>query len=241
ATTALNKPVNGNNGSWWRRAFGSAEKPPATTTSLSNPTHPTAPPPKPVEPERPLPSPPQDPVAVDLMKQTQGAVVILLQQSDMAKNTVEMMLQQGSRTWKPSRASKYQDASFAYQKGLNYYFQKDIQPGTYDVLVRIRRGGKSAVQQPFALFGKIAPPGSRSQTYAFGRYGLGGSQDQWTVAGHLVIGANSLQYRAALPMVSESARPLPAGEPSAEPTVPTAPASTPTPDPAKKKRTGKWG
>ncbi|MEO6760605.1 MAG: hypothetical protein ABIO24_14185, partial [Saprospiraceae bacterium] len=189
ATTALNKPVNGNNGSWWRRTFGSAEKSPPTSPSASNPS---APPPKPVEAERPLPSPPQDPVAVDLMKQTQGAVVILLQQSDVAKSTVEMMLQQGSRSWKPSRASKYQDATFAYQKGLNYYFQKDIQPGTYDVLVRIRRGGKSAVQQPFALFGKIVPPGGRSQTYAFGRYGLGGGQDEWTVAGHLIIGANGL-------------------------------------------------
>jgi hypothetical protein len=229
------KPVNGNNGSWWRRNFGIAETPPPTSTPP-----PPAPAPKPVETGNPMPSPPQDPVAVDLMKQTQGAVVILLQQVDRARNSVEMMLQQGGRTWKPSRASKYQDATFAYQKGLNYFYQKDIQPGAYSVMVRIRRGGKSAVTQPFALFGKIVPAGGRTQTYAFGRYAIGGSQDAWESAGQLIISNSGLQFRPSLPKALEVMPNTPGSEPSAEPTVPAV--STPPPSPnASKKRNSKWG
>ena len=231
--TAPAKSVTGNNGSWWRRTFGSTETPPATTPA-TNPANPA----QPTEPNNPSPSPKQDPVAVDLMKQTQGAVVILLQQSDMAKNTLEMMLQQGGRTWKPSRASKYQDATFAYQKGLNYFYQKEIQPGTYDVMVRVRRGGKSAVQQPFALFGKIVPPGQRTQTYAFGRYAIGGSQDDWSMAGQLTISSSGLTFRASMPKASEITPFTPGNQPSAEPTVPAA--ATPAPG-TPKKRSGKWG
>lgn len=177
---------------------------------------------------------------MDLMKQTQGAVVILLQQTDRARNSVEMMLQQGGRTWKPSRASKYQDATFAYQKGLNYFYQKEIQPGAYTVLVRIRRGSKSAVSQPFALFGKIVPAGGRTQTYAFGRYAIGGSQDGWEAAGQLIITNAGLQFRPGLSKASEMAPGTPGTEPSAEPTVPAV--STPAPAPnAPKKRNSKWG
>ncbi len=235
-TAAPAKPVNGNSGSWWRRTFGVAEKSPEP--AMPDPSTPA--PQQPVETGNPTPSPPQDPVAVDLMKQTQGAVVILLQQTDRAKNSVEMMLQQGNRSWKPSRASKYQDATFAYQKGLNYFYQKEIQPGTYDVLVRIRRGGKSEVSQPFALFGKIVPPGRRTQTYAFGRYAIGGSQDQWESAGQLIITSGGLSFRPRLSKASEMAPYTPDTEPSVEPSV--QPVSTPVPAPGKtKKRAGKWG
>ena len=235
ATSTLpTKPANGNNGSWWRRTFGAAEKPPVIP---SPPPNPTAPAPKPVETSPIPPAPPQDPVAVDLMKQTQGAVVILLQQTDVAKNAVEMMLQQGSRTWKPSRASKYQDATFAYQKGLNYFYQKEIQPGTYEVMVRIRKGSKSAATQAFSLFGKAVPAGRRTQTYAFGRYAIGGSQSDWVTAGQLVITAHGLEFRPRLPKASETAPATPDSTPVAEPSgsPTTKPASTP------KKRGGKWG
>lgn len=235
------KPVNGNNGSWWRRTFGPAEKPPPPSQPATNtPNTPGTPnkPSQPVETSNPAPSPPQDPVAVDLMKQTQGAVVILLQQTDVAKNSVEMMLQQGNRSWKPSRASKYQDATFAYQKGLNYFYQKDIQPGTYEVMVRIRRGGKSTAQQPFSLFGKIVPPGRRTQTYAFGRYAIGGSQSDWESAGQLVITSTGLEFHPKLSKATETAAPAAGSEPSAAPpstqTVKPAPETT-------KKRSGKWG
>ena len=232
-TPQPSKPANGNNGSWWRRTFGAAEKP----ATASPPSSPNTPAPKPVETSPQPPSPPQDPVAVDLMKQTQGAVVILLQQTDLAKNSVEMMLQQGNRTWKPSRASKYQDATFAYQKGLNYFYQKDIQPGTYDVMVRIRKGSKSAVSQAFSLFGKIVPAGRRTQTYAFGRYALGGSQSDWEMAGQVVITSSGLEFRPRLPKASETA-------PASTDSAPVAdPAGSPTAKPAAtpKKRGGKWG
>ena len=232
-TPQPSKPANGNNGSWWRRTFGAAEKP----ATASPPSSPNTPAPKPVETSPQPPSPPQDPVAVDLMKQTQGAVVILLQQTDLAKNSVEMMLQQGNRTWKPSRASKYQDATFAYQKGLNYFYQKDIQPGTYDVMVRIRKGSKSAVSQAFSLFGKIVPAGRRTQTYAFGRYALGGSQSDWEMAGQVVITSSGLEFRPRLPKASESAPASPDSAPVAEPTG--SPTAKPAPTP--KKRGGKWG
>ncbi len=232
-TPQPSKPANGNNGSWWRRTFGAAEKP----APASPPSTPNTPAPKPVETSPQPPSPPQDPVAVDLMKQTQGAVVILLQQTDLAKNSVEMMLQQGNRTWKPSRASKYQDATFAYQKGLNYFYQKDIQPGTYDVMVRIRKGSKSAVSQAFSLFGKIVPAGRRTQTYAFGRYALGGSQSDWEMAGQVVITSSGLEFRPRLPKASETAPATPDSAPLAEPTG--SPTAKPAPTP--KKRGGKWG
>lgn len=229
------KPANGNNGSWWRRTFGVAEKPPP-------PVQPAPPNPAPerVETGNPTPAPPQDPVAVDLMKQTQGAVVILLQQTDQAKNSVEMMLQQGNRTWKPSRASKYQDATFAYQKGLNYFYQKEIQPGTYDVMVRVRRGSKSAGTQAFSLFGKIVPPGQRTRTYAFGRYAIGGSQDAWEPAGQVVITNTGLVFGPRLSTAPEIAPLTPGSEPVANPTG--SPSTTPAPAPsAPKKRGGKWG
>ena len=232
-TPQPSKPVNGNNGSWWRRTFGAAEKP----ATASQPSSPNTPAPKPVETSPQPPSPPQDPVAVDLMKQTQGAVVILLQQTDLAKNSVEMMLQQGNRTWKPSRASKYQDATFAYQKGLNYFYQKDIQPGTYDVMVRIRKGSKSAVSQAFSLFGKIVPAGRRTQTYAFGRYALGGSQSDWEMAGQVVITSSGLEFRPRLPKASETAPASTDSAPVAEPAG--SPQAKPTSTP--KKRSGKWG
>lgn len=232
------KPVNGNNGSWWRRTFGTAEKPPEPVQPKPQ-VDPAPDRTGPVEPTQ-APSPPQDPVAVDLMKQTQGAVVILLQQSDVAKTAVEMMLQQGSRTWKPSRASKYQDATFAYQKGLNYYYQKEMQPGTYDVLVRIKKGSKSAGTQPFSLFGKAIPPGRRSQTYAFGRYAIGGSQSDWQMAGQLVVTGNGLEFRPRMTKVPETIHPTPDGVPVAEPTgTPSTPSPTPATTP--KKRSGKWG
>ena len=232
-TTLPAKPANGNNGSWWRRTFGAAEKP----APVSPPAQPADPAPQPIVTSPQPPSPPQDPVAVDLMKQTQGAVVILLQQTDVAKNSVEMMLQQGNRTWKPSRASKYQDATFAYQKGLNYFYQKEIQPGAYDVMVRIRKGGKSAATQAFSLFGKVVPASRRTQTYAFGRYAIGGSQSDWETAGQLVITANGLEFRPRLPKASETSPATPDSAPVAEP------AGNPTVKPAStsKKRGGKWG
>lgn len=237
-TAQVSKPANGNNGSWWRRTFGPSEKPPEP-----NPVRPEEPKPetpKPVEPINTTPAPPQDPVAVDLMKQTQGAVVILLQQTDVAKNSVEMMLQQGSRTWKPSRASKYQDATFAYQKGLNYFYQKEMQPGTYDVMVRIRKGSKSAGMQPFSLFGKAVPAGRRTQTYAFGRYAIGGSQSEWQSAGQLVVTGNGLEFRPRLSKAPETVTPTQQeGQPVADPTG--SPATTPAPTSAPKKRSGKWG
>jgi len=232
-TNAPDKPANGNNGSWWRRSFGAAEKP----APVYPPSTPNTPAPKPVETSPQPPAPPQDPVAVDLMKQTQGAVVILLQQTDLAKNSVEMMLQQGNRTWKPSRASKYQDATFAYQKGLNYFYQKDIQPGTYDVMVRIRKGSKSAATQTFSLFGKIVPAGRRTQTYAFGRYALGGSQSDWEMAGQVVITSSGLEFRPRLPKASEIAPAAPDSAPVADPTASPQPKPAATP----KKRGGKWG
>ncbi|MEO6038718.1 MAG: hypothetical protein ABIQ93_09915, partial [Saprospiraceae bacterium] len=37
------KPAEGNNGSWWRRTFGVAEKPQQPSTSHPNPTNPAAP------------------------------------------------------------------------------------------------------------------------------------------------------------------------------------------------------
>lgn len=232
ASTQPAKPANGNNGSWWKRTFGAAEKP-APPVQPAPPT----PKPQPTETGHPMPTAPQDPVSVDLMKQTQGAVVILLQQADQAKQSVEMMLQQGSRTWKPSRASKYQDATFAYQKGLNYFYQKDIQTGAYDVLVRVRKSNKSATTQPFSLYGKIVPGGGRTQTYSFGRYAIGGSQSDWQLAGQLVVTASGLEFRPRLAKVSDKITPTPDTPPVADPTgsPKTAPANTP------KKRSGKWG
>jgi hypothetical protein len=237
-TTLPSKPANGNNGSWWRRTFGVSEKPPEPTQP--KPADPTPQTQQPrVETNPQPPSPPQDPVAVDLMKQTQGAVVILLQQTDVAKNSVEMMLQQGSRTWKPSRASKYQDATFAYQKGLNYFYQKEMQPGTYDVMVRIRKGSKSAGTQAFSLFGKAVPEGRRTQTYAFGRYAIGGTQSDWQSAGQLVITGAGLEFRPRLPKAPENLSPAPdnppVADPSGSPAIPSAPA------PATTKKRGKWG
>lgn len=227
--TTPQAPARDNNGSWWRRTFGRTEPAP--------PAQPEAPAPKPTQPTQPEspnqpPAPPQDPVAVDLMKQTQGAVVILLQQVDRSKNSVELRLRQGNRIWS-NRAGKYQDATFTYQKGLNYFYQKEIQPGTYDVEVRIRRGSKNSSQQPFALFGKIVPPGRRTQTYAFGRYAIGGSQGEWTTAGQVVVGPTGLEFRPRL-------APAPEAVPDPTPVDPT-PASAPPPADKPKSRPGKWG
>lgn len=232
AKPVATKPANGNNGSWWQRTFGSTKpQPPETNHSQQDPTPASTPQQTPNQP----PSPPQDPVAVDLMKQTQGAVVILLQQTDVAKNSVELMLRQGSRTWKPSRASKYQDDTFAYQKGLNYFYQPELHPGTFEVLVRIRRGSKAAAQQPFALYGKIVPPGQRTQTYAFGRYGIAGSQGDWVPAGQLVVTATGLEYRSHLSPVAEMSPTQPTADPGSGPAPVSAPPAV------KPKRSGKWG
>lgn len=201
-----------------------------------------APQPTPTEPAKPAtpaappqpPAPPQDPVAVDLMKQTEGAVVILLQQPDKAKTAVEFMLRQGSRTWKPSRAGKYQDNDFQYQKSLNYFFQKEIQAGVYEVLVRVKRGQRGDGAQPFALYGKLAAPGQKSRSYHFGNYALGGSESDWVSAGSLQISDNNLSYQSRL---SKAAANVQTPGPSTQPAI-----GSPEPKARPVKgRAGKWG
>ena len=188
---------------------------------------------KPVKPDQPAqpvqpPAPPQDPVAVDLMKQTKGDVTLLLQQEGLAKQTVEFMLRQGNQTWKPSRASKYQNDEFQYEKNLNYFYQASIQPGTYEVLVRIKRRSNATTAQPFALFGKIIQPGYKSITHNFGTYALSGSDD-WVRAGTFTVLSNTISFKSALP-------PATATSPTDE--QPTVPAQAPKPEP---KKVGKWG
>ena len=188
---------------------------------------------KPVKPDQPAqpvqpPAPPQDPVAVDLMKQTKGDVTLLLQQEGLAKQTVEFMLRQGNQTWKPSRASKYQNDEFQYEKNLNYFYQASIRPGTYEVLVRIKRRSNATSAQPFALFGKIIQPGYKSITHNFGTYALSGSDD-WVRAGTFTVLSNTISFKSALP-------PATATSPTDE--QPNVPAEAPKPEP---KKVGKWG
>jgi len=174
------------------------------------------------------PTPPQDPVAVDMMKQTKGDITLLLQQEGLAKQTVEFMLRQGNQTWKPSRASKYQNDEFQYEKSLNYFYQASIQPGTYEVLVRIKRRSNATTAQPFSLFGKIIQPGYKSITHNFGTYAISGSDD-WVRAGTFTVLSNTISYKSALP-------PATATSPTDE--QPNVPAQAPKPEP---KKVGKWG
>ncbi len=208
-----------------------AYKPSPPPQPAPAPTPVPQPKPEPVKPqptEQQPPSPPQDPVAVDLMKQTKGAVTLLLQQDGRAKQTVEFMLRQGSKSWKPSRASKYQNDEFKYEKSLNYYYQADIQPGTYEVWVRVKRGNRNAGNQPFALFGKIIPPGQKTQTQNFGTYAVSSGED-WVRAGTFTVTGNSMNFKSALP-------PATAIQPTDQPV--TTPSTIPKPEP---KKTGKWG
>lgn len=201
--------------------------------------------PKPAQPEptptpRPQtdnqpPAPPQDPVAVDLLKSTKGTAVLLLQQADQAKASVEFMIRQGSRTWKPSRASKYQDETFAYEKRLNYFYQTQLQPGTYEVLVRVKRGAKGT-RQVFGLFGKIIPPGQTARSFNFGTFSVGNDQRDWVKAGTFTITTGGLNFQSQLP----TATPENAATNPAPPTSNPAPATTPATKPNKGK-SGKWG
>lgn len=186
-----------------------------------------APKPEPVE-QRP-PTPPQDPVAVDLMKQTKGDVTLLLQQEGLAKQSVEFMLKQGNQTWKPSRASKYQNDEFQYEKSLNYFYQASIQPGAYEVWVRVKKRTNASGGQPFALFGKIVQPGYKSITHNFGTYAVGDGSD-WVRAGTFTVLSTGIAFKSALPAAT-------ATSPTDESTTPP-PAQRPKPEP---KKVGKWG
>lgn len=176
--------------------------------------------------EQQPPTPPQDPVAVDLMKQTKGDITLLLQQEGLAKQSVEFMLKQGNQTWKPSRASKYQNDEFQYEKSLNYFYQAGIKPGAYEVWVRVKKRTNAAGGQPFALFGKIIQPGYKSITHNFGTYLASG--DEWMRAGTFTVLSNSIAFKSALP-------PATANTPTEEP---VAPPPAPKPEP---KKGGKWG
>ena len=225
------EPVKTGPGGWWRKP---------------QPVQPEVPEPKP-QPQRSEPQPetttintpasptlPQDPVAVDLLKQTKGAVVILLQQANQSKASVEFMLRQGSRTWKPTRASKYQNNDFQYEKSLTYFYQNEIQPGTYEVLVRVKKGQRSGGAKPFSLYGKLIPPGQQTKTYTFGRFATSGSGSDWVPAGYLKISAGDLNYQSKLPAVKEENDPA-----SAEPK--TQQQSTPAPSKPSGGKAGKWG
>lgn len=214
---------------------------PSVPNEKPNPTTPQPPPPKPTTPAPAPPStvphppsPPSDPVAVDLMKQTKGAVVILLQQADQSKQSVEFMLRQGNRTWKPGRASKFQDNGFKYEKALNYFYQSEIEPGTYEVLVRVKSGQRGGGAKPFSLFGKLVPPGQKSLSYNFGAYSVNGAASDWVSAGTLKVSASGLQYQSRLPVATKS---------ETEPTqnAPTTPDSKPAPATKPSGRSGKWG
>ena len=207
-----------------------APKPaPATTTSTPAPITTTPeekPKPTPAPVENQPPATPQDPVAVDLMKQTKGVVTLLLQQEGKAKQSVEFMLRQGSRSWKPSRASKYQNDEFKYEKALNYFYQEHIQPGTYEVLVRVKRNSRGQGGQPFSLFGKIIPPGQKAQTHQFGTFAA--NSTDWISAGTLTVTSNSINFKPALPPSAE--------KPGESPATPQ-----PETPKTKPKKTGKWG
>ena len=214
--------------SWWR-------KPQPTTPQTNDPVVQSKPQSPDSRQQTPTPpSPPQDPVAVDLLKQTKGAVVILLQQTDQAKASVEFMLRQGNRTWKPTRASKYQNSAFQYEKSLTYFYQNEIQPGMYEVLVRVKKGQRGGGTKPFSLYGKIIPPGQKTQTYSFGNFAVSGSD--WVPAGNFKINAAKLEYQSRLPAAVK-----PENNPAS--TDPQ-PASQPAPQPVRKPsggRSGKWG
>jgi len=207
-----------------------APKPVPAPVEKPQPAQPAKPAQAPVEKPQPAqpPAPPQDPVAVDLMKQTKGDVTLLLQQEGLAKQTVEFMLRQGNQTWKPSRASKYQNDEFQYEKNLNYFYQASIRPGTYEVLVRVKRRSNATTAQPFSLFGKIIQPGYKSITHNFGTYALSGSDD-WVRAGTFTVLSNTISFKSALP-------PATATSPADE--QPNVPAQAPKPEP---KKVGKWG
>jgi cytoskeletal protein RodZ len=128
-TTAPTKREERPSGQRWSNKPAPAAPKPTPTTATPEPKPESKPAPAPVENQPP--APPQDPVAVDLMKQTKGVVTLLLQQEGKAKQSVEFMLRQGSKSWKPSRASKYQNEEFKYEKALNYFYQENIQPGTH--------------------------------------------------------------------------------------------------------------
>jgi hypothetical protein len=203
-----------------------------------NPSTAATTPPPPAPPvQKPAPEEvrPQDPIAVDLMRQTQGATVFLMQQPDRAKNGAEFMLRQGNRTWKPTRASKYQDNDFQYNKALNYFYQTQLTPGMYEVLVRVKRNERSNGSQTVAFFGKILPNGVPVRTYNFGQFSFNGAQDDWVTAGVLTISSNILQFQPRLPVAT--AQPADNSTPSATNPAPSAPAKTKP----EKGRAGKWG
>ncbi len=220
---------------WWRKPTPAQPQSPRPVTPVTQ-TPQNPPTPENTGNQQPAPpTPPQDPVAVDLMKQTKGAVVILLQQSDQAKASVEFMLRQGNKTWKPTRASKYQNSDFQYEKALTYFFQTEIQPGTYEVLVRVKKGQRNAGSKPFSLYGKIIPPGQKTITYSFGTFAANGSDSDWIPAGYLKISGNSLNYQSKLPAApkTESIPAATAPQPGQKTGAP--PASKPS------GKTGKWG
>ncbi len=202
------------------------------TTSQNTPatTPPSVPNPNPVTPQPQ--SAPQDPIAVDLMRSTQGSVVLLLQQYGQAKNSVEFMIRQGNRTWKPTRASKYQDNVFAYNKALNYFYQTELQPGTYEVLVRSKRGTKSSGNQNFALYGKLAG-GGKSQSYSFGNYGFNGTGNDWTSAGTFRVSSTTLDYSSRISKAAEANTP--------QNDAPAPAPSKPAREAPQSGRNGKWG
>ncbi|TNE66565.1 MAG: hypothetical protein EP344_02385 [Bacteroidetes bacterium] len=178
--------------------------------------------------EKPLPpSPPQDPVAVDLMKQTKGDVTLLLQQEGLGKQTVEFMLKQGNMTWKPSRASKYQNNEFQYERSLNYFYQLEIAPGTYEVWTRVKKRSRITGSQPFSLYGKIIQPGYQTLTHNFGTFAVSEGSD-WVRAGTFTVTSSEIKYKSNLPEAK-------AEQPTAAPDKPE-----PAPE-TKPKRTGKWG
>ncbi len=196
----------------------------AKTEDNSNPTDPMP------------PTPPQDPVAVDLMKQTKGDVTLLLQQEGLAKQSVEFMLKQGNQVWKPGRAGKYQTDDFQYEKSLNYFYQARIKPGRYEVWVRVKKRTNASGQQPFTLFGKIIQPGYRSITHHFGTYTTAGSE--WVLAGTFVVSNNSVSYQSALPLAPTAKPSEEAAPASPSPTPASYPTPSTRPEP---KRSGKWG
>jgi len=170
-------------------------------------------------------NPSQEPVAVDLMKQTKGDVTLLLQQEGLAKQTVEFMLKQGNMSWKPSRASKYQNELFKYEKSLNYFYQVAITPGVYEVWVRIKR--RNSGIQPFALYGKIIQPGMKTTTHNFGTFAAGSTD--WVPAGTFTVLSNAISFKSALPAATP-------GQATDEKEV--VPVKPPAPEP---KKPGKWG
>jgi len=226
------KPRPAGSNAWWRKPRPGEPAKPQTPPSTSGAT------PKPENnpsASSSPPTPPQDPVAVDLMKQTKGAVVILLQQEDQARASVEFMLRQGNRTWKPTRASKYQNSDFQYEKALAYFYQAEIQPGSYEVLVRLKKGQRNGGPRPFSLYGKLIPPGQKTQTYSFGTFSANEAGSDWVSAGIFRISAGALNYQSRIPAASKTEN----NPASAEP----APAKT-NPERVRKPtggKAGKWG